>query len=1217
MNEIVDAIKDFLDRTGLDALWQRIHGVFTTKTSFNDHTGNTIVHITGEERTRWNSQTSANNGHVTIKKNGVDVATFGLNDATDTTADLTDVASAATLESHITDLENPHMVTAEQAGAISVDNLDTYSQSGSMPVNPQDDHVMSTKAVDEFVNSKIAGMSAQYITYNTSGDPFPSVADLLNATTYYYNGQPTTLGKNDYAIVLVDEQHSDATTRWLRVGEGEQGTWQFQYKISDTPFTEEQWAAINSGINATRVAQYDAYANTKVNVMSTTDEMWHAYTHTNSGSAQVDGDIPISNTLNGDTIVQRKNDANIEVPLEPSTDSDATSKKYVDSNTANKWNVDGSNANEPGAQTIVSKIGTSIGKLNEGDVILTCYDNESPTQGGVVAEHTKWRTVGTLWEWIKSKLGILSSTGSTTKWLNQQGGWTTPTPNDIGAATNSHVHGYITNSGAIKEQAYIENMDNIIISDSSDYDRLKRAILYFDASTTDKYLTPKGTWEYATIQTVNIPTIEGSPSSNLNYYCYGDRAQYYIHDLKPHFYYCGWDENLTIAYRPDTGEKGEFYLECYTTRDAVAGSVFRTIQRYYRTNSSTGRAIWERVCTQNNDGTHSYSNWKRVAYQGDGGTIGSVDNPVYLNEGTLTPSWINTFQYKYKNYSSTVDWLNKYLLIAQSGAFNGTYKRKRLKFAIHDNYNHVQATIDFQVYNANNYSTIDDINDYLVIDTASSQFGIENWYINYTTEKKVGLFFKIPSTLRYQFDLRITCLSSYHNDISIVTDSESQGPFDDITNSRVCNIVFSAAQVGQSRYQRISQNQGIKTEIVGSTTNPTGNNNSFKAILNSASYAKRVHSYLNTYVTNYNGQELSDIALYADSDGVQGICNYFGNLSNPMALGVPTNGDRITSYGNELAYRNENKYRYHATDDTDGYVKICRISTGSGNSNGCNFGLWIETGYTGRQHNVIYLALGTRITITSGTYYDSIRASAVSLIPRLNETTDYGLPKIYTKLVQSSSSTSGSIYDVYIDKLYWSAINISNIAYTYTQETEITFPMSFTTSLPSSTETVTFGYLLRGETQDVGNSSTPVYFDSDGIAKTCGVVESAYLTRGFVLGRTNSSMDITASNTDIPWDTNSINYTYIIKANGSGYLTFLPNTDSKTQIKFFSIKFNNANCVYTTIRYKDYFKNGSYSYIDLSRYARIICEYESDIYLNFRAHSREGWVIIEYTGFNE
>ena len=193
MNEIVDAIKDFLDRTGLDALWQRIHGVFTTKTSFNDHTGNTIVHITGEERTRWNSQTSANNGHVTIKKNGVDVATFGLNDATDTTADLTDVASAATLESHITDLENPHMVTAEQAGAISVDNLDTYSQSGSMPVNPQDDHVMSTKAVDEFVNSKIAGMSAQYITYNTSGDPFPSVADLLNATTYYYNGQPTTL----------------------------------------------------------------------------------------------------------------------------------------------------------------------------------------------------------------------------------------------------------------------------------------------------------------------------------------------------------------------------------------------------------------------------------------------------------------------------------------------------------------------------------------------------------------------------------------------------------------------------------------------------------------------------------------------------------------------------------------------------------------------------------------------------------------------------------------------------------------------------------------------------------------------------------------------------------------------------------------------------------------------------------------------------------------
>ena len=83
-----------------------------------------------------------------------------------------------------------------------------------------------------------------------------------------------------------------------------------------------------------------------------------------------------------------------------------------------------------------------------------------------------------------------------------------------GKAASSHTHGNITNAGALQTtDVAIANGDKLVITDSSDSNKVARASLAFDGSTTTKALTKKGTFEdfakQADIDTAieNIPTI--------------------------------------------------------------------------------------------------------------------------------------------------------------------------------------------------------------------------------------------------------------------------------------------------------------------------------------------------------------------------------------------------------------------------------------------------------------------------------------------------------------------------------------------------------------------------------------------------------------------------------------------------------------------------------------------------------------------------------------
>ena len=116
-----------------------------------------------------------------------------------------------------------------------------------IPTNASEENQLADKA---FVNSSIFSMSADYITYDSNGNPFPTKQALLNATAYYNNGSNIIPQNKDYCLVQNDEDNNGASVRYVCTGlnSNNKPNWALQYKVNDTPFTEQQISAINSGI---------------------------------------------------------------------------------------------------------------------------------------------------------------------------------------------------------------------------------------------------------------------------------------------------------------------------------------------------------------------------------------------------------------------------------------------------------------------------------------------------------------------------------------------------------------------------------------------------------------------------------------------------------------------------------------------------------------------------------------------------------------------------------------------------------------------------------------------------------------------------------------------------------------------------------------------------------------------------------------------------------
>ena len=117
----------------------------------------------------------------------------------------------------------------------------------------------SNKLADKaFVGDSINSVTAYYITKNANWDQFATYAELAAATTFYSGGVVRVPTMNDYTIVLDDENHDHATTRYIY-----NNGWEYQYTVNETALTQAQLNALNSGITAGKVATYDWYATSK------------------------------------------------------------------------------------------------------------------------------------------------------------------------------------------------------------------------------------------------------------------------------------------------------------------------------------------------------------------------------------------------------------------------------------------------------------------------------------------------------------------------------------------------------------------------------------------------------------------------------------------------------------------------------------------------------------------------------------------------------------------------------------------------------------------------------------------------------------------------------------------------------------------------------------------------------------------------------------------
>ena len=159
-----------------------------------------------------------------------------------------------------------------------INSIDAVMSSAATSSNP----LVDKNYVDDSINS----VTAYYITKNAQGDQWSTRAELFAATTFYSGWVVRTPTKNDYTIVLSDEQHDNATTRYIY-----NNWWEYQYTVNETALTQAQLNALNSWITSAKVSQYDGYASGKQDALTlpSTPTSWHLVTWGANNKTLVDG----------------------------------------------------------------------------------------------------------------------------------------------------------------------------------------------------------------------------------------------------------------------------------------------------------------------------------------------------------------------------------------------------------------------------------------------------------------------------------------------------------------------------------------------------------------------------------------------------------------------------------------------------------------------------------------------------------------------------------------------------------------------------------------------------------------------------------------------------------------------------------------------------------------------------------------------------------------
>ena len=213
------------------------------------------------------------------------------------------------LDEHISNYENPHNVTKEQIGLGNVDNtsdlnkpistqtqtaLDGLNQTITNNFNNLNSSIeneteratlaeteISTKLQQE-MNTRVQEHSEIQGKIDTINSKIPNQASstnqladkafvnsTINSSAAFFKGSfeskaaldavqwqttdsslATYVSNNDYAYVEADETHNNEAWRYIYVKDNTVSEWQPQFRVNESPFTQAQLDAINSGATA-------------------------------------------------------------------------------------------------------------------------------------------------------------------------------------------------------------------------------------------------------------------------------------------------------------------------------------------------------------------------------------------------------------------------------------------------------------------------------------------------------------------------------------------------------------------------------------------------------------------------------------------------------------------------------------------------------------------------------------------------------------------------------------------------------------------------------------------------------------------------------------------------------------------------------------------------------------------------------------------------------
>jgi len=262
--------------------------------------------------------------------------------------------------------------------------------------------INSHAVTKQYVDNAIDTYAAYYITKNAQGDAFATRAELMAATTFYSGGVVRTPTRNDYCYVLADENHDNASTRYIY-----DNGWEFQIVINETAFTQTQLDAINSGATAAKI-------NDIANKVDKTTGVAKIYATNGSGNQTT---LEYGMGASQYKIVQRAASGQINVPETPTSNEHATSKKYVDDNYVATSKIKTTTNGTAGNVYDVTYINSQLSEINEkasglcrnfatvlslqvsdiedlinNDTKVRYYDNGEWKAFASVAEYTTWRT---------------------------------------------------------------------------------------------------------------------------------------------------------------------------------------------------------------------------------------------------------------------------------------------------------------------------------------------------------------------------------------------------------------------------------------------------------------------------------------------------------------------------------------------------------------------------------------------------------------------------------------------------------------------------------------------------------------------------------------------------------------------------------------------------------------------------------------------------------